>query len=58
VFERQIEAHRPGHSFKNGYYSDRLLFPSEAVGYPLTLRILVTTKYGTVDLNWAVETRA
>jgi len=28
-----------------------------AVGQPITLRVVVRTSLGTVDLNWAVEAR-
>jgi hypothetical protein len=49
---------QPGHSFKGGVYRDWLLFPKDAVGHPLTLRVVVKTNYGTVNLDWAVETRA
>lgn len=48
----------PGHSFSGAAYRDTLVFPREAVGYPLTLRVIVTTRYGAVDLNWALTTRA
>jgi hypothetical protein len=58
ISEGKVVAHRPGHSFKHGRYFDTLVFPSEAVGYSLTLRVLVSTKYGTVGLNWAVKTLA
>jgi hypothetical protein len=49
---------QPGHSFTGGVYHDWLLFPKDAVGQPLTLRVVVTTKYGTTDLDWAVKARA
>ena len=48
---------RPGHGFKHGVYRDWLLFPAAAVGHKLTLRVVVSTRYGTVDLNWAVTPR-
>jgi hypothetical protein len=49
---------QPGHSFKGGVYHDWLLFPKEAVGYPLTLRVVVKTNAGTVNLNWSVKVKA
>ncbi len=58
LYDGQKVSTQPGHSFKGGVYRDWLLFPKEAVGQPLTLRVVVTTKYGTVDLDWAVKARA
>ena len=57
LFSGAIVSHQPGHKFKNGLYKDSLIFPAEAVGKPLTLRIVVKTKYGTKDLNWNVMTK-
>jgi hypothetical protein len=58
LYNGSVVSHQPGHSFKGGVYHDTLKFPDEAVGYSLTLRVIVTTHYGTVDLDWAVKTRA
>jgi len=58
LYSGSVVSHQPGHSFRGGVYHDTLKFPTESVGYPLTLRVIVTTKYGTVDLDWAVKTRA
>ncbi len=58
LYDGSVVSHQPGHSFSGGVYRDTLDFPREAVGYPLTLRVIVTTRYGTVDLDWAVTTRA
>jgi hypothetical protein len=53
-----IVSHQPGHSFKNGLFKDTLTFPGAAIGKALTLRVVVTTKYGTKDINWGVTTKA
>ncbi len=53
-----VEANKPGGSFTKGVFHDTLVFPAEAVGHPLTLRVVVKTKYGTVDINWAVTTKS
>jgi hypothetical protein len=58
LFNGSVVRRVAGHSFTNGLYRDTLTFPSEAVGYSLTLRIIVTTKYGQVYIPWAVKTRA
>jgi hypothetical protein len=57
LFGGQVVSSQPGHSFRHGVYHDNLLFPADAVGEPLTLRVIVKTKFGTADLNWAVEAR-
>jgi hypothetical protein len=58
LFSGAIVKRQKGHSFKNGVYTDQLLFPSTAIGQPLTLRILVTVpKYGTEHIDWKVTTR-
>lgn len=56
-FQGAVVSHQPGHRFKHGLYKDKLLFPSDAVGQSLTLVVVVKTKYGTEDVNWAVKTR-
>ncbi len=48
---------RPGHRFKHGVYRDWLRFPAAAVGHKLILRVVVSTRYGTVGLNWSVTPR-
>jgi hypothetical protein len=58
VYDGSVVSRQPGHSFSGGVYHDTLKFPDEAVGYALTLRVIVTTKYGAVDLDWAVKTKA
>jgi hypothetical protein len=58
LYDGSVVSHQAGHSFKGGVYHDTLKFPSDAVGYPLTLRVIVKTRYGTVDLDWAVKTKA
>lgn len=51
-----VVAHRPGVSFF-GTGHDTLTFPGAAVGHELTLRVLITTKYGTRGFNHTVSTR-
>jgi hypothetical protein len=46
-----------GHGFRHGVFHDTLLFPKKSVGYPLTLRVVVKTSYGTVYLPWTVNVR-
>lgn len=58
LFQGQLVASRPGHSFKHGVYHDTLLFPGDAIGQVLSLRVIVTTNYGTVELPWWIKTRA
>jgi hypothetical protein len=58
LFDGQVVGHAPGHGFRNGVFHDRLLFPSRAVGHAITLRVIVKTRFGTVNLDWNVKTRA
>ena len=46
-----------GVSLRNGVAHDTLLFPGLAVGHPLTLQVVVKTKYGTDNINWSVTTK-
>ena len=43
--------------FKHGVFQDDLIFPGQSVGQPLTLRFVVTTRYGTEHADWKLETR-
>jgi len=53
----QVVSHQKGHAFKGGIFKDRLCFPALAVGHPLKLGIVVTTRYGAKTLYWAVTTK-
>jgi len=55
LFQGQVVSRQPGGKFRHGVYRDKLTFPGESVGYKLTLRVLVTTKYGTEHLDWSVK---
>ncbi|HUY58914.1 MAG TPA: hypothetical protein VMV16_04330 [Solirubrobacteraceae bacterium] len=57
LFQGSVVSHQPGHRFTRGVYRDTLLFPSDSLGQQLTLRIIVTTRYGTEHLDWAVKSR-
>jgi hypothetical protein len=58
LFQGQVVGHAPGHGFRRGVFHDSLLFPNAAIGHPLTLRVIVKTRFGTVNLNWKVKARA
>ena len=58
LFQGTVQSTQPGHSFHGGVFHDWLLFPTKSVGFPLTLRVVVTTSYGTVYLPWSVKVRA
>lgn len=42
-----VVARRPGGRMRGGVYHDRLEFPAEAVGYPITLEVIVEGDGGT-----------
>jgi hypothetical protein len=48
---------QPGHKFTKGVYTDKLTFPSDAIGQALTLGVVVTTKYGSKTIDWTVDTK-
>ena len=56
-FNGTVVSKQPGHRFTRGLYRDKLLFPLKSVGEPLTLVVVVKTRYGTEDVDWAVKTR-
>jgi hypothetical protein len=41
LFGGAVVARRPGGSMRDGVFHDRLEFPAQAVGYPLTLQVIV-----------------
>jgi hypothetical protein len=43
--------------FTRGVFRDVLTWPKRAVGYPLTLRVVVKTKYGLKNLDYKVRVR-
>ncbi len=45
----------PTHPLENGLWHDRLTFPSQAVGHPLTFRVVVHTARGNATLDWPVN---
>ncbi len=49
---------QPGHKFTNGLYRDTLLWPASAVGKKLTVKIIITTPYGTTSIDYWFEVRA
>jgi len=58
LFEGSVVSHQAGHSFTRGLYRDTMIFPSNSLGQPLTLRILVTVpKYGTEHIDWKITTK-
>ena len=58
LFQSSVVGHQPGHKFTHGTYTDTMIWPSDSLGEPLTLRILVTVpKYGTEHLDWTITTQ-
>jgi archaellum component FlaF (FlaF/FlaG flagellin family) len=58
LFGGMVVSTQKGGTFKHGVYHDHLLFPTKSVGFPLTLRVVVSTKYGTDDISWSVKVKA
>lgn len=54
LFGGQVVARRSHYTF-TGHFSDTFLWPSAAVGYPLTFRAVVASGKATVNLDYAVR---
>jgi hypothetical protein len=59
LFEGSVVSHQPGHKFTRGIYRDAMVFPSQSLGQPLTVRMLVTVPayHRTEHIDWAVKTK-
>jgi hypothetical protein len=57
LFAGQIVAHRSHYTF-TGHFSDVFVWPSAAVGYPLTFRAVIMAEGATIDLDYAVQVSA
>jgi hypothetical protein len=57
VFDGQVVGREspPTHPLTDGRLDDHLTFPAQAVGIPLTFRVVVRTSRGSVTLDWAVK---
>jgi hypothetical protein len=57
VFSGQVVGREtpPTHPLKNGRLNDKLTFPAQAVGIPLTFRVVVHTPAASVTLDWPVK---
>ncbi|MGA2470105.1 MAG: hypothetical protein ABSG64_05390 [Solirubrobacteraceae bacterium] len=53
VVSTQYVSHNKHFTF-TGHYADTLIFPSQALGEPLTLRVVINSDGHTVNLNWAI----
>jgi hypothetical protein len=45
----------PTHGLSNGRLDDSVTFPLQALGFPLTFRVVVHTRLGSVTLDWPVK---
>ena len=54
LFAGQVVARRSHHTFI-GHFSDVSVWPSSAVGYPLTFRAVVVSGGVTIDLDYPVQ---
>jgi hypothetical protein len=43
------------HKLRHGKLADKVPFPSQSAGIRLTVQVVVTTRYGSVKLNWPVK---
>lgn len=54
LFAGQVVARRSDYAF-SGRFHDRFLWPSSALGYPLTFRAVIASGGTTLDLDYAVQ---
>jgi len=54
LFSGAVVSTQKGHAFTGGVYRDAMVFPAASLGQPLTLRIVVKTKYGSGHIDWNV----
>ena len=54
LFAGQVVAHRSHYTFI-GRFSDVFVWPSSAVGYPLTFRAVIVAEGATIDLDYPVQ---
>lgn len=47
----------PTHPLSNGRLDDSVTFPARSLGIPLTFRVVVHTKLGSVTLDWPVKVK-
>lgn len=57
LFAGQVVAHRSHYTF-TGRFSDVFVWPSAAVGYPLTFRAVIVSEGATIDLDYPVQVTA
>lgn len=57
LYSGQVVSHQAGHSFTGGVFHDTLIWPLDSVGYPLTLRVIVQTRYGTDDIDYWIKVK-
>lgn len=54
LFAGQVVAHRSNYRF-SGSFHDTFVWPSSALGYPLTFRAVITSAKVTLNLDYAVQ---
>ncbi len=54
LYSGQVVSVKAHHTF-TGYFSDALIFPAQAVGYPLTFRAVITSGGATVNLDYPIQ---
>ncbi len=57
LFGGSVVARRPGGQMRSGIFHDRLEFPAQAVGYPLTVQVIVQATGATGTTERSVTVR-
>jgi hypothetical protein len=45
----------PYHNLAGGKLANKVTFPPDSLSVPLTVQVIVTTKYGSLTLDWPVK---
>jgi hypothetical protein len=57
LYHGSVVSHQRGRAFRDGVCHDTLKWPGTAVGWNITLQVVVSTRYGTDYLNWWIKVR-
>jgi len=57
LFAGQVVAHRSHYTF-TGHFRDIFIWPTAAVGYPLTFRAVIVSEGVTINLDYPVQVTA
>jgi hypothetical protein len=57
LFRGEVVSRQPGVRFRRGRARDKLTFPGRALGYPITVRFVISTHRGNTHIDYRVRVR-